>query len=275
VITLQGTVIGLLEDALYHGRLQDINKLYNASEFAQAGSVRALRDQYQRMLQAAPIRPGGMIRRTSSTPSMNQSRRDTRTITQGGHDDRNDRGDRSRGARASRINEVETEKSFAVSNGHSSPTETSAGHFFDSSGPLYCRYAERLQETGAPLDDNFSVEGSCACPQCGTKISIQPGRAWRIDKELVHRAGGREREHGEQVEERTYYINNRFLVKCHREKAGFACLLCFRYRDNDTLCETIQRFVNHIWKKHSVAEYEAETDIETKEVYDARVNRRN
>jgi hypothetical protein len=284
VIMLQSTVISLLESALYDGKLGDINKLFNASEFARDGSVRALRDQYQRMLQAAPIqRPQGMIRRTSSTPSMNDTRtrmndrnsrmsdRNTRTIAPSA----SGRGPTNQGGRSERITEVQTERSMAPTNGHEMPLETSAGHMFDASGALYCRYAERLQGTGAPLDDNFSADSSCACPQCGTKISIQPGRAWRIDKELVHEQSSSGKYQEARIEERTYYINNRFIVKCHREKAGFACLLCFRYRDSDTLCETIQRFVNHIWKKHSVAEYEVEPDIETKEVFEERLSRKH
>jgi hypothetical protein len=234
------------------------------------------------MLQAAPLqRPMGMIRRTSSTPTMNDQKtrmndrnslmsdRHTRTIAPSG------RGTKTQGGRSERITEVQTENSMTIANGHEMPLETAAGHLFDASGPLYCRYAERLQQTGAPLDDNFSMDSSCACPQCGTKISIQPGRAWRIDKELVHEQSSSGKYREEHIEERTYYINNRFIVKCHREKAGFGCLLCFRYRDSDTLCETIQRFVNHIWKKHSVAEYEAEPDIETKEVFEKRISRQH
>jgi len=213
------------------------------------------------MLQAAPLqRPMGLMRRTSSTPTMNDnktrmndkasrmSERNTRAIAASTRGPKTQGGRSEYGGRSERVTEVQTEKESVASN-HELPLETSAGHMFDASGPLYCRYAERLQETGAPLDDNFSVDSSCACPQCGTKISIQPGRAWRIDKELVHEQSSSGKYREQRIEERTYYINNRFIVKCHREKAGFACLLCFRYRDSDTLCETIQRFVNHVWKK--------------------------
>jgi hypothetical protein len=151
---------------------------------------------------------------------------------------------------------------------------TSATHMFDTSGPLFCKYAIQLQDTGAPLDACFAPGGSQACPVCGTRIGIQPGRAWKIDKELVHekRAGGKYED--EFIEERTYYINNRFIVKCHREGAGFACILCFRYRDADTLCESAQRFVNHVWKKHSVAEYDTDPDIEERAIFEERISKR-
>ncbi len=71
IITLQSTVIKILEEALYTGQIPDIKRLLNASEFAREGSVRALRDQYQRMLQATPAkRPIGPVRRISSTPTL-------------------------------------------------------------------------------------------------------------------------------------------------------------------------------------------------------------
>ena len=65
----------------------------------------------------------------------------------------------------------------------------------------------------------------------------------------------------EVVEERTFLLGNRFAIKCHREKAGFACVLCYRYRDRDTICESINGLVKHIWQKHDIAEYESDKDI--------------
>lgn len=54
IILLQGTVIKLLEEALLTGTIPDINRLYNTSEFAREGSIRALHDQYQRLLESRP-----------------------------------------------------------------------------------------------------------------------------------------------------------------------------------------------------------------------------
>ncbi|KAK0741440.1 hypothetical protein B0T18DRAFT_432544 [Schizothecium vesticola] len=71
---MSSTVIAVLEEALRTGRPPDVGRLFNASEFARDGSVRALREQYRRMMvepapSRAPPRPG-MLRRISSTPEM-------------------------------------------------------------------------------------------------------------------------------------------------------------------------------------------------------------
>ncbi|KAL2148454.1 hypothetical protein VTH82DRAFT_2374 [Thermothelomyces myriococcoides] len=57
IILLQGSVIKLLEEALLTGKMPDINRLYNISEFARDGSIRALRDQYQRLSDRAMATP--------------------------------------------------------------------------------------------------------------------------------------------------------------------------------------------------------------------------
>jgi hypothetical protein len=274
VIMLQSTVINLLEGALHTGRIEDINKLYNASEFAREGSIRALRDQYQRMLQAAPIqRPSGPVRRISSQPALS-------TKSAGGRSHGRSVA-KSRG-RNDRVTEINEERAEPSDHGDRNDREvdavdaTSATHMFDTDGDLFCSYATSLQKYDDPLHSNFTRDGSLACPGCGTKIAIQPGRSWRIDKELVHekRTAANGRFENEHIEERTYFVSNRFIVKCHRPGAGFACILCFRYRDSDTLCENAQRFVNHLWKKHSYAEYEADGDIEEQAVYDKRISKR-
>ena len=250
-----------------------MNKLYNASEFAREGSVRALRDQYQRMLQAVPLRrPIGPVRRISSTPALSTQSVAGKSVA------RSMAKSRGRNERVTEIREERDEpngREEVVENGESVALDTtSATHMFDASGPLFCKYAMELQDTGAPLDISFAQGGSHACPVCGTRIGVQPGRAWRIDKELVHEKRASGKFEDEFIEERTYFINNRFIVKCHREGAGFACILCFRYRDADTLCESAQRFVNHIWKKHSVAEYDADPDIEERAVFEERISKR-
>jgi len=274
VITLQGTVINLLEGALLTGRLENPGKLYNASEFARDGSIRALRDQYQRMLQAAPIqRPMGPVRRISSQPAMSQQSHAGRSIAGKSNAGRSVAKSRGRDDRVTEINEERNDERSSEIIETTSATQMMGHREFDASGDLFCKYAEQLQKRDGLLADNFQKGGSCACPECGTRIGIQPGRAWRIDKELLHERVSTDRVDKEQIEERTYFINNRFIVKCHREGAGFACILCFRYREADTLCETAQRFVNHVWKKHSVAEYEMDPDIEEKALFESRVTK--
>jgi len=226
IITLQGTVIKLLEEALTTGRPPNVNSLYNASEFAREGTVRALQDQYQRLLQAAPLqRPVGPVRRTSSTPTLREGsewgpRRPQKAIT------------------------------------------------LDKSGPLFCPYAEELQRTDRLLDVNFSEDGSRECPACQSFIPIEPGRSWRVDKELVHERvskGPHEREIVEYYELRTYLLSNRFIVKCHREGAGYACYLCYRNRDSDTLCKGMKGLADHVMDQHSIEELEKDPDIQARE----------
>jgi len=139
--------------------------------------------------------------------------------------------------------------------------ETAALASLDSSGPLFCRYAVDMQNGAIPLDECFSKGGSQACPLCGTRIPVEAGRAWRVEKEIVHERINTPTYEDEVIEERTYLLGNRFIVKCHREKAGFACVLCYRYRDRDTICESIGGLVKHVWAKHDVAEYESDPDI--------------
>ena len=202
--------------------MPDINKLYNASEFAREGSLRALRDQYQRMLQSAPLqRPGGPVRRISSTPSLRDG---------------------------------------GPPPGYHRPRQALT---FDKAGPLFCPYAEELQKTKRPLARPFLRGGSGACPACDMVIPVEEGHSWKIDKELVrermsrHDAG----EVVEIVEERTFLLSNRFLVKCHRDGSGFACYLCYRNRDSDTLCRGMESLVNHVLDKHEIREYEEDPDI--------------
>ncbi len=94
-------------------------------------------------------------------------------------------------------------------------------------------------------------------------IPLEAGRAWKIYKEIVRervtRSGRREEE---VVDEIPYVLSNRFIVKCHRERSGFACVLCFRYRDRDTLCETMEALANHVCKKHDIREFEDDSDIQ-------------
>ena len=224
----------MLETALVTGTMPDMNKLYNASEFAREGSIRALRDQYQRLLQAVPPnrpRPLGPVRRTSSTPALRDA-------------------------------------GFA----RDGPARRGTALVpFARDGPLFCRYAEALQRSRRPLDEALTAgDGGGACPSCGARFDIRAGRAWKFESEVVRErlpAAAAARDDGggvvvQIVEDRTYAIGNRFLVKCHRAAAaGYACYLCFRHRDKDTLCDSAETLVNHVVKKHDVREYEEEVDI--------------
>jgi hypothetical protein len=240
IILLQGSVIKLLEEALITGTMPDINKLYNTSEFAREGSMRALRDQYRRMLEAAAPQPGrrppGLVRRISSTPSLR---------------------DRDRSA----------------DSGWSQHRPAPKALPYDKAGRLFCPCAEELQRTSRPLDSCIVMDKSVAlCVACGAEVGTGdetdcPGGAWRIEKEVVLRGRGRrwssrDSDDGSEITVvRSYLVTRRFIFKCHREGSAFACYLCRCYRDRDTLCRSEETLVSHVASKHSIGEYERERDI--------------
>ncbi|KAK1750142.1 hypothetical protein QBC47DRAFT_332558 [Echria macrotheca] len=257
VITLQSTVIQILEDALYTGQPVDTSKLYNASEFAREGAIRALRDQYRRMLEGPGLSAGGgggpqpsrvgrpnagLIRRTSSTPAL-----------------------RSGGARYEDDAESTTSVTSAKSRRGSSRYRPSGRTLaMDPARPLFCRRAEDLQRGGVAVDDVLSASEKDVCGACGADMASARNGSWRIEKEVTMRQD-RDRERGretvEVVEIRRFALTGRFLVKCHRERAGFTCYLCWRFRERDTLCPSVESLVGHVAEEHYISEYAGEADI--------------
>lgn len=70
-----------------------------------------------------------------------------------------------------------------------------------------------------------------------------------------------------RYEDRAYLLTPKFIAKCHRVGAerpggkGYACYLCFRNREKDTLLKTVRGLVGHVTDKHEIVEYEREEDI--------------
>lgn len=241
IILLQGNVIKLLEEALLTGTIPDINRLYNTAEFAREGSIQALRDQYSRMLESTqppPVRrPRGPVRKISSTPSL-------------------------RSSDSVWVNRRPPQKALT----------------YGTSAPLFCRLAGEVQRTGRPLDSCTVTDRSgTRCAACGAGAGSEDRddgcRSWRVEKEMAVRSNGstrddrrystgRESDNGSEViVVRTYLLTPRFIFKCHREEPGYACYLCYRHRESDTLCKTEEGLVSHVTSKHSIAEYESERDI--------------
>jgi hypothetical protein len=213
------------------GTIPDINRLYNTSEFAREGSLRALRDQHQRLLESAPPprRPTGPLRRTSSTPSLRDYSADL------------------------------------VWSQRQPSRKTLA---YDKADPLFCRVAQELQRTDRPLDSCLAMDRSSAvCAACGAEAGLDD---WRIEKEVAVRGSSSREERRwsrgsddgtETTVVRTYLLTRRFIFKCHREGSEYACYLCFRHRDRDTLCRSEEGLVSHVTSKHSTAEYGDDRDI--------------
>ena len=121
--------------------------------------------------------------------------------------------------------------------------DVAAASTFNTKGPLFCRYAESLQNTSRAARDLPNV-----CPECGAHVLAERVQAWEIVKKTAYK-------------QRTYLLSNRFVVKCHRKGVGFACVLCARFRDRDTIVESAQDLVAHVRQRHDVGEYKTEPDI--------------
>jgi hypothetical protein len=124
---------------------------------------------------------------------------------------------------------------------------------------LFCIYAKDLQHNPRlHLADAYKPDGDHKCPFCRSHVSIQPGKAW----ELVVEGYKKKDEHGHRkIAPRTFRIRNRFIVKCHRERGGFACVLCARFKESDTVCRGIEALMDHLWREHSSEELERDGDI--------------
>ncbi|QDS68974.1 hypothetical protein FKW77_008976 [Venturia effusa] len=316
IITLQGTVIHLLEDALYTGRIADPAKLYNASELAREGSLSALQQQYQRMLQQAPIpRPHQPVRRVSSNPSISSHKSRRALPPASGRSPPgppalnkgpppppgSTRGPppppgsikgppappgSTRGPPPPPGSIRGPPPPPGSTRGPAPPPGAGKGGRDESmslvkksttvvnaDGPLFCVYSEDLQrDDRMVLHNAFRKDGGNQCPACRTVLNVEAGRAWKITKDVVHHRIETKDYDEEVIEEKMFLIGNRFIVKSHRENGGLACPLCARGRDKDTLLESPQGLVRHIWQKHDAQEYN-DPDIKevgAHEVYDHR-----
>jgi hypothetical protein len=117
---------------------------------------------------------------------------------------------------------------------------------------LFCRYAQNLQcDAYLPLICNFKLGGNSRCPSCRTYIPIRPNKAW----EVIAESSGRWRQR------RKFLVRNRFVIKCHRRGGGFACILCAKYGEADTVCREIGALMEHLWKEHTSEDLNQDEDI--------------
>lgn len=122
---------------------------------------------------------------------------------------------------------------------------------------LFCIYAKDLQRNSyLPLADNYKAGGDNHCPFCRTYVSIRPGKAWEVvvdDRRKHHKRG--------RFVFRKFLVDNRFVIKCHREWGGFACVLCAQFKEEDTVCRSIGALIEHLWKEHTSEELAKDKDI--------------
>ncbi|KAF2271181.1 hypothetical protein CC78DRAFT_573555 [Lojkania enalia] len=120
---------------------------------------------------------------------------------------------------------------------------------------IFCLYAQDLQNDPLqPLADDYKPDGDGCCPFCRCHIPIKLGNAWEIVSEDTR---SRRRD-----QDRVFVIGNRFVIKSHRDGGGFACVLCSKFREEDTVCRDVRSLVDHVWKEHSDKEIEVDEDIE-------------
>ncbi|KAH7406101.1 hypothetical protein DE146DRAFT_433718 [Phaeosphaeria sp. MPI-PUGE-AT-0046c] len=119
---------------------------------------------------------------------------------------------------------------------------------------LFCVYARDLQNhPRLPLTDNFKEGGNNMCPFCHAHTPMRPGKAWEIIANGCNSEGGPER--------RVFLVKNRFVIKCHRGGQGFACVLCARFKESDTVCRELGALMDHLWREHTSQELEKDDDI--------------
>lgn len=58
-----------------------------------------------------------------------------------------------------------------------------------------------------------------------------------------------------------FLVRNEFVVKCHRVDGGFACALCARWGEADTICRDVGDLMEHLWREHEIGDLERDEDI--------------
>lgn len=290
VISLQQTVINVLQDAVYHGRQLDridMAKLVAASNAARNGSIDALREQRQRLLAATEI--GGMrqqplaIEPPAVRPPSEVFMRSPTVVDAGRYAPSEYS---TRGLPAieppSRFQPTEytsrappppaTQVSTRAHPGTDmmtrpppsiEPPSRSSSSTAVEARPLYCRYSLDLQYRNKPLAASFAPGRKCACPGCGVRLAAAADDVYAIAKRTSRWVSDGRYER-EIVEETEFLVGQRFVVKSHTADGEYACILCTKYRDGDVVCPTVDILVNHIGKAHDIKELDQEPDFEVR-----------
>ncbi|CAH0015969.1 unnamed protein product [Clonostachys rhizophaga] len=287
VITLQQTVINVLQDALESGRKlnrADKAKLIAASDAAREGSLDALRQQRQRLALAAPEEMPRQLQLTQGPPSRSSNssvkspvQSSIRSPVQPSIRSPVQPSVRSPAqpsvrspvqpfvgspAQPSVRSPVSSSRRSSVASSVRSVAPSSVKPSVVESDPLYCWYSLDLQYSQhKPLAINFAPRNDCRCPDCGVRVDVESDDRWVIEKRTSPPPspdGYRERRQG-RIE---FVANARFVIKCHTHHGDFACVLCRKHRESDMLCPTADTLIDHVSKEHSISELMKEPDIE-------------
>jgi hypothetical protein len=247
IIQLQQTLLTIHEDLLLSTYLapssshSHLVRLIQTIRTVRARSIQALYLQYQRMLPPLPPRKSDPIPGAYPLPIMDSPERSTAPGRR----------------RPSRIRSRSSSSDSFSDHEKNAPKPRSRPTLPPSSKNLFCVYARDLQQNPTfPLADTYKAGGNNTCPYCRSHIAIRPGKAWEIDTDSCEGKDAR----GEPLS-RTFLVKKRFLVKCHREHGGFACLVCARFKDSDTVCWEIAALMEHLAKEHTSEELEKDADI--------------
>lgn len=236
VIQLQQTVINVLQDALLNDRKlskADIHRLITAQDNARQGSLDALRDQYDRMIQNQPQQLAIEYNTRRSSRQLSPMKRQ---LTLPAPDSPVDDG-------LAPVRRVRTQP--ANRSGSNSPL-------------LYCRYAADLQrDQRRPLHPSFSSSGTQKCPACSVTIPVTTKDMWFFETRTPVRGSNGE----ELVEVRSFSMDARLVVKSHTPSGELMCVLCYHERDADCLCASVEALVRHIGRVHSSEEFIREDDM--------------
>lgn len=250
IIQLQQTLLSIYQDLLLSAYLapssshSHLVRLIQTTRTARAVSIQALNMQYKRMLLPAP-------------PQIPQEMPGTFPSPSSGHHQHHHLVDRRkpRPKRRSRSKSSSSESSSDA--GMKRPNSKPILKPLPSGSNIFCIYANDLQgDAQLPLADNYKASGDGMCPYCRSHIATRPGKAWEIIADSHEKFD----EHTKKLS-RTFRVDNRFVIKSHRENGGLACILCVRFRKSDTVCREIGALMEHLWRDHTSEELEQDNDI--------------
>ncbi|KAG9187724.1 hypothetical protein G6011_05595 [Alternaria panax] len=240
IIKLQQTVLNIQQDLLLSTYLapssshSHLVRLIQTTRTARAASIASLNMQYQRMLPPlpSPLPPRGSdppLRVPGAFPLPDHPQPPSRPPLR--HKKR-----MSSSSSSSNESEEKVVKILPIMKPKPKPKPTPA---FATTPPssrystrLFCVYAKDLQlNPKFHLADTYRPGGTGNCPFCRTHITVRPGKAWEIVVDGYSRNLG---QGFGKIASRTFRIRNRFIVKCHRDSGGFACVLCARFKASDT-----------------------------------------
>ncbi|KAK3714714.1 hypothetical protein LTR37_007694 [Vermiconidia calcicola] len=221
IITLQQTVIDVLQDALMNGRSLsrgDVHRLIAAQDVARDGSLSALRGQYDRLLPELQANPRLRI---EAAPVNAPIQRQLTLPTQ-------------------------------YEDVYAPPRRVQSIAVPPSAEQLFCRYSIDLQSTLNGLSPNFSPTGTHRCPVCDVRIPVSTQDVWAFEVRTPLR---------DAVELREYEMDARLVVKSHTPYGDFACILCAYERDTDCILRSTDGLIEHLGRVHTSEEFERERDM--------------